>query len=142
MQDIQDVGDRKLPIRFLIHDRDAKFTFRFDVVFASESIETILTPYRCPKANAFAERWVRTAREECLDQLLIISEGHLHRVLAEYVEYYNQRRPHQGIGQRILVPVSVRRAAKPAVGSVVSLGRRDVLGGVIHDYDWVIIDAA
>jgi putative transposase len=70
-----DLADRALPMRFLIHDRDAKFTTSFDSVFASEGIETVLTPYRSPKANAFAERWVRTAREECLERLLIVSEG-------------------------------------------------------------------
>lgn len=136
--------DDKLPIRFLIHDRDSKFTVGFDTVFACDSIETILTPYRCPKANAFAERWVRTAREECLDRVLIISQGHLRRVLGEYVSYYNHRRAHQGIGQRIPVPLVLRetRAGKPIGGSPSGVGRRDVLGGVIHDYHWVDSNAA
>jgi putative transposase len=101
-------------------------------MFASEGIEIVLTPYRCPKANAFAERWVRTMREECLDRLLIVSEAHLRRVLLEYIEYYNQRRPHQGIGQRTPIPSAERRAAMPAVCSTVRC--RDVLGGIIHDY--------
>ena len=90
------------PMRFLIDDRDTKFTSSFDTVVVSEGIEIIQTPYRAPNANAFAERWVRTVREECLeclDQLLIVSEDHLRRVLREYIEYYNGRRPHQGIGQ-------------------------------------------
>ena len=78
-------------------------------MFASEGIETVLTPYRSPKANAFAERWVRTVREECLDRLLIVSEGHLRQVLLEYMEYYNRRRPHQGIGQCIPVPRHFRK---------------------------------
>ena len=127
--DSQDVGDQKVPIRFLIHDRDTKFTSSFNTVFVSEGIETVLTPYRSPKANAIAERWVRTVREECLDHMLIISERHLRRVLAEYVEYYNHRRAHQGIGQRVPIPLAERRLA--------TSGRvhcRDVLGGVIHDY--------
>ena len=80
-------------MRFLIHDRDAKFTRSFDTVLQSEGIEIIRTPYRAPNANAFAERWVRTAREECLDHLLILGERHLHRVLTRYTEYYNERRP-------------------------------------------------
>lgn len=126
------MGDRELPIRFLIHDRDAKFASSFDRVFEAEGVETVLTPYRRPKANAFAERWVRTAREECLDQALIISEAHLGRVLTEYVEYYNQRRPHQGIGQRVPKPLPERRASSAARGD--PIGRRDVLGGIIHDY--------
>ncbi len=134
--EMEDLGDRdrELPIRFLIHDRDAKFTSSFDTVFALEGIETVLTPYRYPKANAFAERWVRTVGDECLDRLLIIGEGHLRRVLSEYTEYYNRRRAHQGIGQRIPVPDSETRAAKPAARSPVGLGRREMLGGIIHDY--------
>jgi hypothetical protein len=83
--DIQGSHDREVPLRFLIHDRDTKFVSSFNTVFASEGIETVLTPYRSPKANAFAERWVRTAREECLDHLLIIGEGHSEHVLAKYV---------------------------------------------------------
>ncbi len=129
---IQDEEEAKLPkppIRFLIWDRDAKFTCAFNAVFACEGIETILTPYRSPKANAFAERWVRTVRNECLDQLLLISEGHLKRVLMEYIEYYNARRPHQGIGQQMQVPPYWK------AGSVKgSIQRREVLGGIIHDY--------
>jgi putative transposase len=143
LQDSQDIGDRQLPMRFLIHDRDTKFTHSFDKVFASQGIERVLTPYRCPKANAFAERWVRTAREECLDRLLIVSQAHLRRVLLEYVNYYNHRRPHQAIGQRIPVPpvpLSETRAARPA--SRYPVCRRDVLGGIIHDYYFVDSDAA
>ncbi len=124
-----EIVDRELPMRFLIHDRDAKFTAPFNTVFASEGVETVLTPCQSPKANAFAERWVRTVREECLDQLLIINDAHLRRVLLEYIEYYNGRRPHQGIGQRIPIPLAERRIA--------TSGRvhcRDVLGGAIHDY--------
>jgi transposase InsO family protein len=119
----RDIGRAELPIRFLIHDRDAKFTSSFDAVFASEGVESVLTPYRCPKANAFAERWVRTVREECLDRLLIVGEGHLERVLSEYVRFYNQRRPHQGIGQRIPVPpvrpvpLPEHRVTEPASGA-------------------------
>ncbi len=130
--DLWDLGNmqhQKRPMRFLIHDRDAKFTSSFDSVFESEGSETILTPYRSPKANAFAERWVRTVREECLDQLLIIDERHLHRVLIEYTAYYNNRRPHQGISQSIPMPLPEKRVG---VGDPVC--HRDVLGGIIHDY--------
>ena len=86
------LGEREeaLPIRFLIHDRDAKFTSSFNTVFESEGIEIVLTPYRSSKANAFAERWLRSAREECLDRPLILGEGHLRRVMREYIRYYNQ----------------------------------------------------
>ena len=132
---------RELPVRLLIHDRDAKFTVSFDSVFASEDVKAVLTPYRSPKANAFAERWVRTVREECLDHLLIISEGHLRRVLTEYVEYYNRRRPHQGIGQRVPIPLPDKRivstasaASTPSVSTRDPVRCRDVLGGILHDY--------
>jgi transposase InsO family protein len=83
---------------FLIHDNDTKFTSFFDNMFRSEGIEIVHTPYQAPKANAFAERWVRSVREECLDQVLIVNERHLHQVLKEYGEYYNHSRPHQGLG--------------------------------------------
>lgn len=131
IRDVHKLENREAPIRFLIHDRDAKFTSSFNTVLEAEGIETVLTPYRSPKANAIAERWVRTVREECLDQVLIISEGHLRRVLAEYVRYYNQRRPHQGIGQRIPIPLLVKSVPTPAARYPVC--RRDVLGGFIHD---------
>ena len=101
-------------------------------MFVLEGIEIIRTPYRAPTANAFAERWVRTVPEECVDQLLIIDEAHLRRVLSEYISYYNHRRhrrAHQGIGQQIPVPLTDRQAA--ALDPVYC---RDVLGGIIHDY--------
>ena len=85
------------PMRFLFHDRDTKFSGSFEAVFAAEGIETVLTPYRAPNANAIAERWVRSVRNECLDQILIANETHLHRVLTEYIGYYNAARPHQGL---------------------------------------------
>ncbi len=94
-------------------------------------------PYRCPKANAYAERWVRTVREECLDQLLIVGEAHLRRVLLEYIEYYNHRRPHQGIDQRIPVPlVPLMPAAHRQPIERAMPGRREVLARIIHDYYW------
>ncbi len=114
-------------MRFLIHDRDRKLTRTFDGVFISENIEVIQTPFRAPKANAFAERWVRSVREECLDQLLVLSRGHLCRVLREYVDIYNQTRPHQGLQQRTPVPITDIKEE----GEVC---RREVLGGIIHDY--------
>lgn len=129
LQDRDYEQNERLPIRCLIHDRDAKFTSSFNTVFHSEGIETVLTPFRSPKANAFAERWVRTVREECLDHLLIISVGHLRRVMAEYIEYYNHHRPHQAIGQSIPIPLTERKVAN---GDYIC--RREVLGGIIHDY--------
>jgi len=115
--------------RFLIRDRDQKFTRTFDEVFASEGIEIIRTPFRAPQANAVAERFVRTVRRECLDWLLILNEAHLKRVLAEFMAHYNGHRPHRALR---LTPPDGARGAPLIPGSVVE--RRDRLGGVIHEY--------
>jgi putative transposase len=82
------LADRATPARFLIHDRDSKFSRAFDEVFRSEGVEIIRTPFRAPKANAFAERWVGTVRRDCLDWLLISSRKQLERVLHIYVDHY------------------------------------------------------
>ncbi len=121
------LDDGAMPMRFLIHDRDTKFPAAFDTVFAAEGITIIRTPYQAPKANAFAERWVRSVREECLDRVLIVNERHLQRVLQEYVTYFNHARPHQGLDQQCPVP----RVIPSAQGCI---QRRDVVGGLIHDY--------
>jgi putative transposase len=117
------------PPRFLIHDRDSKFTPLFDAIFHSEGLHILRTPVCAPNANAFAERWVRSIRSECLDQLIIVSEAHLRQVLCEYSRYYNQRRPHQGLQQHTPEPLT----AIEQKGRILC---RDVLGGIIHDYDW------
>ena len=119
--------DREPALRFLIHDRDTKFTGSFETVFAAQGIETVLTPYRAPNANAFAERWVRSVRVECLDHLLIFNRVHLRRVLREYVDYYDMARPHQGLDQQAPIPF-------PRGPSTGPISRRDVLGGILHDY--------
>jgi putative transposase len=113
--------------RLLIRDRDAKFTSMFDTVFTSEAITVRTTPVRAPVANAYAERWVGTVRRECLDRLLILGRRHLEHVLAEYVEHYNQHRPHRALRQgspqlHVSVPVGDR------------VERRRVLGGLINEY--------
>ena len=113
--------------RFLIHDRDAKFSPSFDTVFAAAGLAVVRTPYRSPTANAYAERWVRSARTECLDHLLITGEGHLRQVLAEYVAHYNEARPHQGLDQGCPIPGT----AAPPDGAV---RRRDRLGSLLHEY--------
>ncbi len=90
-------------------------------------MKIIRTPFRAPKANAFAERWIRSVREECLDHVIILGEQHLGRVLKEYEQYFNHARPHQGIAQQ--VPAGGRRGAERG-----PVRCRDVLGGIIHDY--------
>ena len=124
--DLDDTGHR---FRFLIRDRDTKFTASFDAVFASTGIEAIKTPVRSPRANAYAERFVRTIRTECLDQLLIFSRGHLEAVVAEYLHHYNEARPHRSLDLDQPIPLP----AAPTTGGAIS--RRDVLGGIIHEYD-------
>jgi transposase InsO family protein len=120
--------DEAVPIRFLLHDWDTKYCAAFDRVFAGEGVEVLHTPFRAPNANAVAERWVRSAREECLDRLLILSDRHLGRVLTTYIAFFNHRRPHQGLGQSCPVP----QVVGPPDGAI---RRRDILGGIIHDYE-------
>lgn len=126
-QIVWELAEREPAIRFLIRDNDTKFTHAFDTVFCSEGIDIIRIPYRAPNANAFAERWVRTVRDECLNKVLIINQAHLRRVMREFIVYHNTARPHQGIDQQI----PVAHAAPIGSGPVRC---RNVLGGIIHDY--------
>ena len=128
---VADLADRKAALRFLIRDRDAKFTASFDEVFRSEGIQVIQTPVRAPRANAYAERWVRTVRVECLDWLLVVSRRHLQRVLGIYVEHYNMRRPHRGRG--LDTPAGPDPQGSP--GTDIRVHRRDLLGGLVHEYE-------
>ncbi|WP_328814957.1 integrase core domain-containing protein [Nonomuraea cypriaca] len=127
---LADLKDRAGAFRFLIRDRDAKFTSSFDEVFAGDDIHVLKIPPRSPRANAFAERWVRTARTECTDRLLIFNEQHLRTVLDEYADHYNRHRPHRSLGLRAptdddsdVIPLPVGR-----------IERRHVLGGLISEY--------
>jgi putative transposase len=100
-----ELDDRAAAFRFLIRDRDTKFTRAFDDVWRSTGAEIICTPIRAPNANAIAERWVGTVRRECLDHLLIVGREHLVRVLHGYVEHYNQHRPQRSLGLGAPIPV-------------------------------------
>ena len=91
-----ELRERNPPCRFLIRDRDKEYIEAFDTIFRSEGIKVIRTPVQAPNANAYAERWVRSVREECLDHLLILNQAHLRRVLKTYAEYYNEARPTGG----------------------------------------------
>jgi putative transposase len=123
-------AERAKPLRFLIRDRDQKFTDGFDAVFRSDRIEVVRTPFRAPQANGVAERFVRTVRSECLDWLLILDGRHLDQVLGVFVDHYNTHRPHRGLA---LTPPHPRRAGHPD-WSGARVQRRDRLGGVIHEY--------
>jgi putative transposase len=126
------LGDQGRQVRFLLRDRDAKFTRSFDDVFCAEGPEVLLTPVQAPNANAYAERWVGTVRAECLDWLLIISSGHLEQVLRRYVEHYNRPRPHRALGLEPAGP----SAGLTLVGEAwrARMRRRDLLGGLLHEY--------
>jgi hypothetical protein len=124
--------ERLTPVRFLIHDRDSKFSKAFDEVFRSEGVEIIHTPFRAPKANAFAERWVGTVRRDCLDWILIVSRRQLEQVLRVYVDHYNSHRPHRALG--LTPPTPERRLGLVSSHPPGHIHRRDRLGGLIHEY--------
>ncbi|MFL5738388.1 MAG: integrase core domain-containing protein [Actinomycetota bacterium] len=125
-----DLDDAKAQVRYLVRDRDQKFTRSFDEVFKTEGPRVILTPVRSPKANAFAERWVRTVRAELLDWTLVLGRGHLDRLLDTYVEHYNTHRPHRGLD--LASPNAP--LLNPSAARTQDVRRRDVLSGLIREY--------
>jgi putative transposase len=130
---LMDFDGRRHPFRYLIRDRDREFTAAFDTVFAAAGVEVVKTPPRAPRANAFAERWVRTVRSDCLDWTLIWNERQLSRVLNEYLRHYNTARPHRSLDLQPPVPAR----ALSVVGDIAAtpvVDRVDVLGGLIHEY--------
>ena len=124
------LDDREHQFKYLIRDRDSKFSFDFDAVFRSEGIRIIRTPVRAPNANAHAERWVGTLRRDCLDRVLILNRRHLDGVLRAYVAHYNQHRPHRSLSLR---PPEAREAPV-ALTPATRIDRRELLGGLINEY--------
>ncbi|MGO8883669.1 MAG: integrase core domain-containing protein [Streptosporangiaceae bacterium] len=124
-----DLGARAGSFRFLIRDRDSKFTAEFDQVFAGNGTRVIKAPVRSPRANSFAERYVGTLRRECLDHVLTYGEQHLRGVLAEYARHYNAHRPHQARQQR---PPS--QEPGQAIDLAARIERKHAVGGLISEY--------
>ena len=124
------LDDHASGAKFLIRDRDAKFTAAFDAVFSAVGMRIIKAPMQAPRANAIAERWISSARRECLDRMLITGERHLRLVVSEYVEHYNVHRPHRALCQS---PPAGRKRP-PIMDPDVPVLRRDRLGGLIREY--------
>jgi putative transposase len=131
---LMDLDERSQRPRFLIHDRDAKFSRAFDAIFHDDGMKVIRTPTRAPNTNAHVERWVGSVRRECLDRLLIFSRRQLDRVVRVYVLHYNERRPHRALDLRAPDSRAIPSArGDPAESAAVR--RRDLLGGLIHEYE-------
>jgi putative transposase len=127
---LMDLGDRAAGFRFLVRDRAGQFTGTFDAVLAGAGIEVVKIPPRSPRANAYAERFVLTARTEVTDRMLIFSERHLRTVMAEYARHYNGRRPHRALQLQPPQPDHL-----VADLSQERIKRRPVLGGLLNEYE-------
>jgi transposase InsO family protein len=124
-----DLGDHAGDFKFLIRDRDAKFTAMFDEVFRAEGIRIVLTAPQAPRMNAIMERWVGSVRREVLDRMLIVNAAHLRKVLSEYESHFNRHRPHRALNQ-----ASPLQALPDPADADVKVIRRDRLGGLLHEY--------
>jgi transposase InsO family protein len=132
---LMELDDRGPPPRFLIHDRDTKFSRAFDAVLESEDIEIIRTPIQAPNANAYAERWVGSVRRECLDRLLIFGRRQLEHVLRVYIRHFNEQRPHRALDLRPPDGGSGSNPSPIAIIHPLRVRRRDLLGGLLHEYE-------
>ena len=128
--DIEDAGQS---FRFLIRDHDGKFGWVFDAVFDAAGVEVLATPIRAPRANAIAERFVGSLRRELLDRILIVNQRHAVAVLAEYERHFNEHRPHRALGQA----APLQPLPDPHPRPDFRVGRRDRLGGLLHEYTQV-----
>jgi transposase InsO family protein len=126
---VMSLGNRTAEFRFLIRDRDTKFTASFDEVLTSEGIEPVKTPFQTPRANCYAERFVRTVRTECTDRILLYNERHAIAVLDQFTRHYNNHRPHQGREHR---PPNDR--PDTPISFDTPIRRHAVLSGLINEY--------
>jgi len=125
--------EREEPVRFLIRDRDRKFTSRFDAVFEAQGVRVVRTPVQAPEANGIADRFVRTVRSECLDWLLIPSTPHLAHTLKVFVDHYNSGRTSP---KPRAVPTEWSAASQAeSIDEAINVRRRDRLGGLLHEYE-------
>jgi transposase InsO family protein len=134
---LMDLDDQGIRPRYLIRDRDSKFTRDFDEAFRSDGIRVIKAPVRAPNARAHAERWVGTLRRECLNRLLIFGRRQLDGVLASYTLHYNTHRPHRALAQRPPAGEVPRERDDEGLATVIPpdrIRRRDRVGGLIHEY--------
>jgi putative transposase len=132
---LMDLDDRGRSPRFLIHDRDKKFPRAFDAILGSEGVTVIRTPIHAPNANAHVERWVGSARRECLDRLLIVGRRQLEHVPRVYALHYNGRRPHRALDLQPPDPIAASAARGKPAAPTAAVQRRDLLGGLIHEYE-------
>jgi putative transposase len=130
---LMDLGERASRFQFLVRDRAGQFTETFDAVLSGAGIEVVKIPPRSPRANAYAERWVRTVRAEVTDRMLIAGPRHLHAILGEYATHYNQHRPHRA--RNLRPPDHGDSSTVPATDLTARIRRRAVLGGLIHEYE-------
>jgi transposase InsO family protein len=131
---LMDLGEHAARFRFLIRDRAGQFTAGFDAVLSAAGIEVVKIPPRSPRANAYAERWVRTARAEVTDRMLIAGQRHLRAVLDEYAAHYNHHRPHRARNLRPPDCDDITMATTTDL-TAAKVRRRRVLGGLIHEYE-------
>jgi transposase InsO family protein len=129
---LMDLGERAGSFKFMIRDRDSKFTALFDEVFRAEGIRIVRTAAQAPRMNAIMERWVGSVRRELLDRILIVNAAHLRKVLTEYEDHFNAHRPHRALNQ-----ASPLRPLPDPVNADIKVIRRDRLGGLINEYSQV-----
>ncbi|MFE4960459.1 integrase core domain-containing protein [Streptomyces sp. NPDC056653] len=131
---VMDLQDARSQARFLIRDRDSKFTQAFDAVLADAGLEVVTSGVRMPRMNSIMERWIQTCRRELLDRTLIWNQSHLLHLLQEFESFYNGHRPHRALGQAAPLRPLPEPLTEP--GQIADLGvhRRDRLGGTLHEY--------